>query len=344
MLKEKTRNNPWLTSPQTPSPRRFLLNKKPQNSTPTPSRLSHQVLQDAPDSNTPRPTSGPMPSQFARVPRFAMSTARRASFPPRSPPPAKPQFAAFDAPPVNQHEKVRDMISISDDDDDEMLDNYNSNNDFTPTAQHVSQDSLPEPQKGAHLTSNLPSSPKRRRVDAGDTMSTPQPTPGRFILPSTGTIRTTFTQGDGDTPNSNRPAFLMPSLPPPEAVAPLPDAFSPRRRGQKFVPGGLASELQSWIIETAQTATQSRPRNSLQVDDSVHVINVVEAEGDGPVFVHGTSSGKGPAKALLVDGQANQKAVRVKAGDSVSIKLPTWDVQVSGETWLVGVDWRTTKD
>lgn len=336
-----------LTVRQTPSPHRFLLNKRPTNhATTTPSRLSKQVLQDAPVSSTPRPTSGPTPSQFAKVPRFAISTARRASFPPRSPSPAKPQFSVS-GPNISHethHKNIRETISISDD-DEEMLDNDNSNLDFTILTQPESQDSIPEPEKRAYFTSRLPPSPKRRRIKADDnTTSTPQPTPGRFILPSTGTSRMPLTQADGNTPNSSRPAFLTASMPlPSETVAPLPDAFSPRRRGQKFMPGGLASELQSWVIEAAQTASQSRPRNALAVDDSVHVINVSEVKGGGPIFAHGTGSGKETKKVLLVDGQANQRADRVKAGDRVSIRLPTWDVQVLGEAWTVGVDWRTMK-
>jgi hypothetical protein len=323
------------------------MNKRPTNhTTTTPSRLSNQVLQDASDSSTPRPTSGPTPSKFAKVPRFAISTARRASFPPRSPSPAKPQspVSGLSISLGAQREKVRETISISDD-DEEMLDNDNSNLDFTILTQPESQDSIPEPQKGGNLTSHLPSSQKRRRVDVGDSTSTPQPTPGRFILPSTGASRMPLTQSDGTTPNSNRPAFLMASIPPPppETVTPLPDAFSPRRRGQKFVPGGLASELQSWVIEAAQTASQSRPRNALSFDDSVHIIDVDEVKGNGPVFARGTRPGKGTMKVLLVDGQANQKADKVKAGDRVSIRLPTWDVQVLGGAWTVGVDWRTMK-
>ncbi|KAG9594947.1 hypothetical protein KCU77_g4717, partial [Aureobasidium melanogenum] len=329
----------------TPSPRRFLMNKRPQNhATPTPSKLSKQMLQDAADSSTPRPTSGPTPSQFARVPRFAMSTARRASFPPRSPSPAKPQFSTRGTSTTieNRRDKVKEPISISDD-DEEMLDNDNHDLNFTPLTQPVSQDSIPEPEKGAYLASHLPSSPKRRKVDIGDPSSTPQSTPGRFILPSAGMSRTTFTQTDGNASNSSRPAFLMASLPVPETVTPLPDAFSPRRRGQKFMAGGLASELQSWVIEAAQAATQGRPQSAPSVDDAVHIIEVNEVKGNGPMFAHGTKTGKVNAKVLLIDGQANQKAVKVKAGDRVSIRLPTWDVEVSGEAWTVGVDWRTMK-
>lgn len=332
-----------LTTGQTPSPRRFLMSKRPQNhATPTPSKLSKQVLHDATESSTSRPTSGPTPSQFAKVPRFAMSTARRASFPPRSPSPAKPQFSALGTISTfgNQRDKAKEPITIPDD-DEEMLDNDNNDLSFTPLTQPVSQDSIPEPEKGAYLASNLPPSPKRRKISIGEPSSTPQSTPGRFILPSVGTSRTTLTQTDGHAFNSSRPAFLTASLPAPETVTPLPDAFSPRRRGQKFVPGGLASELQSWVIEAAQTATQGRSHSASAADDSVHLIDVNEVKGDGPIFAKGTKPGKITAKVLLIDGQANQKTVKVKAGDRVSIRLPTWDVEVSGEAWTVGVDWRT---
>ncbi|KAG9784480.1 hypothetical protein KCU95_g9351, partial [Aureobasidium melanogenum] len=328
----------------TPSPRRFLVNKRPQNhATPTPSKLSKQVSQDAADSGTSRPTSGPTPSQFARVPRFAMSTARRASFPPRSPSPAKPQFSTLgtSTSKENLRDKVKEPISLSD--DEEMLDNDNHDLNFTPLTQPISQDSIPEPEKGPYLASHLPSSPKRRKVDIGDPSSTPQSTPGRFILPPVGTSRTMFTRADGNAPSSSRPAFLMASIPAPETITPLPDAFSPRRRGQKFMPGGLASELQSWVIEAAQTATQGRPQSASSVDDSVHLVDVDEVKGNGPMFAHGRKPGKIDAKVLLVDGQASQKAAKVKAGDRVSIRLPTWDVEVSGEAWTVGVDWRTVK-
>lgn len=272
-----------------------------------------------------------------------MSTARRASFPPRSPSPAKPQFSTLGTSisKENLRDKVKEPISILD--DEEMLDNDNHDLNFTPLTQPISQDSIPEPEKGPYLASHLPSSPKRRKVDIGDPSSTPQSTPGRFILPPVGTSRPSFTQTDGNTPSSSRPAFLMASIPAPETVTPLPDAFSPRRRGQKFMPGGLASELQSWVIEAAQTATQGRPQSTSSVDDSVHLIDVNEVRGNGPIFAHGTKPGKIDAKVLLIDGQASQKAAKVNAGDRVSIRLPTWDVEVSGEAWTVGVDWRTVK-
>ncbi|KAI1435218.1 hypothetical protein GGR50DRAFT_340860 [Xylaria sp. CBS 124048] len=43
-----------------------------------------------------------------------------------------------------------------------------------------------------------------------------------------------------------KPAEISEDAPRPE---PLPDAFSPRRKGPKYVAGGLASELRNWLVE-----------------------------------------------------------------------------------------------
>ena len=83
------------------------------------------------------------------------------------------------------------------------------------------------------------------------------------------------------------------------------------------MPGGLASELQSWVIEAAQTATQGRPRSASSVEDGVYLIDINEVKGDGPIFAQGTRPGRDITKVLLIDGQANHKAVKVKVGDRV---------------------------
>jgi hypothetical protein len=234
-----------------------------------------------------------------------------------------------------QRDDIQEAVDVSDDDndDDEMLENNNDMVNFTPIVQPISQDSIAESKNQSRPMPYQASSPKRPRLDAGEATLTPHTTPGRFILEPTNTGR------DATTTLSSRPAFLMPPLPAPEVTAPLPDAFSPRRRGQKFVPGGLAAALQTWVIETAHVASQSKARNSEKVEDSVHMIKVDEIEGNDPLFVQG-----GHTKALLVDGQAKQRGNRVKKGDRVSIRQPTWNVHVLGESWMVGVDWRTMEE
>jgi hypothetical protein len=31
--------------------------------------------------------------------------------------------------------------------------------------------------------------------------------------------------------------------------------------------------------------------------------------------------------------------VKVRVGDVVGVKAPTWDIHVGGEKWVVGVEW-----
>lgn len=295
------------------------------------------MAQDGHASSTQRPTSGPTPSQFARVPRFSASAARRASFPPRSPSPAK--IHQTTRPTIlRQRDEVEDATTA--DEDDEMLDSGHL--DLEPIVQPPFASHMPEPVKTASSTAFTPSSPKRRKVDVGDTSRTPRSTPGRFILPSTETSRATFTYTDEATPN--RPAFLTASLPPPEPAEPLPDAFSPRRRGQKFVPGGLAAEVQSWVIEAAQSATQSkRGRDSSRDEDSMYVMKIEKVQGKEPILTRGLGSDSSPVNAVLVEGKVNERTKRVQVDDMVSIRLPRWEAQICDEHWIVGVDWRTEK-
>ncbi|KAI1177190.1 hypothetical protein F4777DRAFT_577245 [Nemania sp. FL0916] len=64
-------------------------------------------------------------------------------------------------------------------------------------------------------------------------------------------------QTEMQPPKSHQPAFQKaPRFKPAEAhnhpqhaAEPLPDVFSPRRRGDKYVPGGLASELRDWLVD-----------------------------------------------------------------------------------------------
>lgn len=49
----------------------------------------------------------------------------------------------------------------------------------------------------------------------------------------------------------------------------------------------------------------------------------------------------GEMKVLLA-GQGGTKgvgSVRIRRGAVVGVRVPTWDVEVGGEKWLVGVDW-----
>ncbi|KAJ4405842.1 hypothetical protein N0V91_004951 [Didymella pomorum] len=67
------------------------------------------------------------------------------------------------------------------------------------------------------------------------------------------TPATTANSASVTTTTASRPHFLLPApRSPSKPSAPLPEIFSPSRKAQKYIPNGLASNVQAWIIETAQ--------------------------------------------------------------------------------------------
>ena len=141
---------------------------------------------------------------------------------------------------------------------------------------------------------------------------------------------------------TTRPSFLLPAPPidPPENT-PLPEAFSPNRRGMaKYIPGGLASTMREWILEVStkgEGGTDSTFRGAVGMDvgDLRTGQGIVMALGTGPEL-HGEEA------RLLLLGQGRGGG-ELRRGGRVEIKRPVWDVQVGdgkGEKWMVGVDWR----
>lgn len=43
-----------------------------------------------------------------------------------------------------------------------------------------------------------------------------------------------------------------------EQAQPLPEVFSPHRRGEKFIPGGMAATAREWIVDLGQSVLQHR--------------------------------------------------------------------------------------
>ncbi|KAH6621745.1 hypothetical protein C7974DRAFT_314082 [Boeremia exigua] len=104
---------------------------------------------------------------------------------------------------------------------------------------------------------------KRRRISTPPSLrhspppDTPLPNaPLRFRFPPP---HPTVLPDAPTTPAPARPSFLRPPQP---AIAqpprPLPELFSPSRKAHRYVPGGLASTLQTWLIEAAAGATSGR--------------------------------------------------------------------------------------
>ena len=101
------------------------------------------------------------------------------------------------------------------------------------------------------------------------------------------TPETTFP--DGFEENKRR-RVVQPRFKHPAAEAsdsqPLPEAFSPHRRGQKFIAGGMAAQMQQHILETGQAA---RATNATQ--DFIMRITIEETNGDTPPLAVGTLPG-----------------------------------------------------
>ncbi|KAF2399344.1 hypothetical protein EJ06DRAFT_48443 [Trichodelitschia bisporula] len=156
---------------------------------------------------------------------------------------------------------------------------------------------------------------------------TPLPQTPRFVLPSPA-------QGE-----PTRPVFVKPP-PPPEPVEPLPDAFSPHRRGPKYTPGGMADEMRKWVVESL---TATPPRRLGHHEGDGWTVRVMEAwaesnaAGNNMTLVRGSVAGR-EAHLLLVGNGA------VAARDMVRIKSPTWELEAVGETWIVAMHWAALCD
>jgi hypothetical protein len=239
---------------------------------------------------------------------------------------------------------------------------------------------------------------KRRRLspDTSPTLDQHEPTTPiaphnstthRFIVPPPRTPalftaikrdNTPLASAATKTPAPHRPAFILPPQPtsPPKPSRSLPEIFSPSRKTHKYVPNGLASTLQGWIIETANTGFAAHERNTAggvvwgrDRDDGVRLKVRVSAAssstcyGEGEVecfpghfgFIRGDTEpglynvSRAPGIAnndgevsVLLAGQGGARSaggVRIRIGGIVGVRAPMWDVDIAGEKWIVGVDW-----
>lgn len=126
----------------------------------------------------------------------------------------------------------------------------------------------------------------------------------------------------------------------------MPEQFSPHRRGQKYLAGGLAAEVRDWLVNLESAIPQKK--------DEPWVVRIVvdEVSGGGRAGMtlikgqqkqpDGTVDNPGVVKVILAGegaGSGLQRGSMVEAGKTVGIKGPVWEVLLEGEKWGVGVDW-----
>lgn len=337
-----------------PSPHRFLSKKqaRPKDDQ-TASSLRRQA--SPPRDNTfedLQQTS--FAGQFATAPRFSLGhtlSEGRA----RSPTGTRSHLPHAFSASTRSCDAVEDAPSFDDgsvkenDDEDEMLLRHEEEAQAILTTESTQLDR-------DEWTTDLPYSPKRRRLE------TPHGTMSEFMTPRKPTFQVptapastvtnttprfvrapSLASGDGGSESSRRPAFLPPPVTAPEpASEPLPEAFSPQRRGQKFVPGGLAATVQQWIVQAGQSAALSR-RGLAYLKDEDHLLQLVIHRicGRGPFFANCTELSSGRQVKIILSENSKVSAPGLKAGDKLGIRAPMWDIDgLQGETWAVGVDWR----
>ncbi|KAK1700211.1 hypothetical protein BDP55DRAFT_642102 [Colletotrichum godetiae] len=124
----------------------------------------------------------------------------------------------------------------------------------------------------------------------------------------------------------------------------LPEAFSPQRRGAKYVAGGLAAELQTWLAEVKGWTGGDRPADlvmSIAVDEVCH--------GNRMYLVRGRRiMGDGDAREeiaarLMLAGEGQLTGLGQKApvivGSVVAISQPAWEIKLQDGRWVVACDW-----
>ena len=202
---------------------------------------------------------------------------------------------------------------------------------------------------------------------ASHAIASPQPKAPRFVMPHS---------HPASPGMPARPNFILPpseshvaasaaSGPSQGALAAL--LLSPRKRGQKFVAGGLAETVRGWALDVATSiplgaGRERRPPD--QLDRSIARLELREpavglgigwclarhAKSERPGAVSGEEADrshehwilirqplKGPSSGFRR--RRNSGRNDLGANSSIAIRPPVWDVNIAGRTWRVAPQW-----
>ena len=182
----------------------------------------------------------------------------------------------------------------------------------------------------------------------------PPPSAPRFVLSTPSKPTSSIPPIDSIDTFLRPPRFKPPDEEREAAVEPLPDHFSPRRRGQKFLAGGLAAEVRGWLVERESQGTRSA-RNPVREDGwkiKIAVDEVSGGYGAGMTLVRGRrmgSNGDGAADLypirMILGGEEGmsegiKKGGQAAVGKVVGVKGPAWEVDIDGVRWGVSANWK----
>lgn len=183
----------------------------------------------------------------------------------------------------------------------------------------------------------------------------PPPTAPRFVLSTPSKPISSMPAPIDSTDTFLRPPrFKPPDEEREAAVEPLPEHFSPRRRGRKFLAGGLATEVRSWLVDRESQVTRSA-RNPVGEDGwkiKIAVDEVTGGYGAGMTLVRGRRVGSNGDEAvnlypirMVLGGEEGvsegiRKGEQAAVGKVVGVKGPAWEIEIDGLRWGVSATWK----
>ncbi|KAI3400101.1 hypothetical protein diail_4331 [Diaporthe ilicicola] len=345
-----------MAPPSTPAQSRFLLPKRSQ--APQTERQQPPSLQNG-------------PRRFASTPRFNTSATPRPIS--HQPPPFSTPIASSARPRATPHEPLSDVIDTSPISSEVPGDDEEDYTRFDESIEIDSPSASKSPAR--HFQTNR--SAKRRRVslspeidpspDAGQDDVTMQDDEqaeisGTPLFDDSIAVESSFdaeepmTDSQPQSPQladehaprhptfQQAPRFKIAEPTAEPQQRPLPETFSPQRRGAKYVAGGLAAEVRDWLVRVKGGSEYDRPAGSgidVVVDEAssgpgMHIIAArqsgVEVEGENV-----------PRNVILAgDGRVTElrgKSV-VRTGGVISMSQPMWDITLDDlGQFAVACDW-----
>lgn len=190
------------------------------------------------------------------------------------------------------------------------------------------------------------------------------------FTPFKATSATVTTPGSQLPPSTERrkPAFILPRSPSPSRAAEeISNSRSVRNRGRAgYVPGGMAAELRSWILEAGMKREQldfssmgPTHRDIKKYAMTIHILQIHPAHG--LAFIEGreqTDTESKERNIVLVGSSRNHPELQVRAENTVGIcRGSSWEIgldqenagcspdqplntnAINNERWLVAMEW-----
>ncbi|ODA82614.1 hypothetical protein RJ55_01122 [Drechmeria coniospora] len=122
----------------------------------------------------------------------------------------------------------------------------------------------------------------------------------------------------------------------------IPAAFSPPRRGTRYLPGGLAAELQAWLSEVkGWKGFDDDGGYDRQACDSITIDEL--RPGRRMYLARGRVAPEGPARGFILAGEGKltglERRARLEVGNVVALGQPVWEVRLEEEVWTVACAW-----